>query len=271
MQKAINLLHPEQVLLNTGATADALMGALQRRDYDLVWFAGHSTEQGIELEDGPLDADNLTQFMQSSDAAIFLNSCSSYAVALHINQQLGSAVICTVQDVDDEAAYQTGVLFAHALAKGQTLRDAFDASNTHRTKYLFLPGSSADDISNLQNQVAALSEILGDMQRGRAAEFAELDRRYHPRLDANNARQWMIGFFIYISASVLSSGDARSTLEINYIVASLMGLILFSLSAALLMTALHLDPRKGKFKNVDGSIISMVIFTILSAIWRANR
>lgn len=117
------------VILNGTVSRRDVLHALQGHDWDLIWFATHGDQVGIELSDGHITVSDLTAVVRASGAwLVVLNTCSSRLVGLELHYELGVSVITTVAAIDDQTAYQTGALLAEALAEcGETVR-AFEAS-----------------------------------------------------------------------------------------------------------------------------------------------
>lgn len=267
IQTVINLLHPE-ILLDDGATIDALLEKL-KGGYDLLWFAGHSGDDGLEMSDGILSADVLTQFLLDEGTALFLNSCSSLLVALHVNQELRSDVIATIGDVEDIRAYQTGVLFARMLAKGYGLRRAFDESNTSFSQYVFLPGISegSDVVDVMRGELDLMRFMIEDLENRRAEQWAtyrtESDVRYHPRLDEASARQWGFGFFVFTANMILFYSDVRHLIGMSWILAVMFGLISLPISGYFFMTGMKMSPRRRLAKGAFVALIVLLQILVL--------
>jgi len=115
-----------------------LLHALQGHNWDILWFATHGSEIGIELSDGPISISDLTAVVRASGAwLIVLNSCSSRLVGLELHYELGASVITTRTDINDVSAFQTGALLAKALAEGKSVVEAFnDAKPGQAHNYL---------------------------------------------------------------------------------------------------------------------------------------
>lgn len=106
-----------------------LLHALNGHEWDILWFATHGSEVGIELSDGHVSISDLTAVVRASGAwLIVLNTCSSRLVGLELHYELGASVITTQAEINDATAYQTGALLARALVEGKGVVEAFEAS-----------------------------------------------------------------------------------------------------------------------------------------------
>ena len=255
VQAVINSLHPD-VLLGEGANAEAIFDALAKK-YDLIWFAGHSTDAGIELENGAISAEDLAQFMQEHKPALFLNSCESLPIALQISEWLKTTVIGTIEDVEDISAFQTGVLFARGLANGRSLREAFERSKSVHVQYVFLPGipsQNGDKSDVIRDELSVMRFMIEDLEARRERQWdtykKESDERYHPKLDAESARWWILGFAVFSSNVFLFYSDVREILDISWIVALILAMVLFPISGAFFMHGMKLNPNLGRVKTV---------------------
>lgn len=270
VQAVINSLHPD-VLLGEGANTEAIFDALAKQ-YDLVWFAGHSTSAGIELENTHLTAEDLAKFMQEHRPALFLNSCESLPVALLISEWLNTTVIGTIEDVEDANAFQTGVLFARGLAAGKNLREAFESSRSVHAQYVFLPGipvRNGESSDVIRDELTVMRFMIEDLEARRHRQWAEYkkesDKRYHPRLDAESARWWALGFVVFCSNVFLFYSDVREMLGVSWVVALILAIVLFPVSAAFFMHGMKLNPRPDPAKSiVTGSAVLLIVYLVMA-------
>lgn len=142
------------VLVGTVTRKD-LIEALRDRNWDVLWFSTHGDEKGLWLSDGSISIADLTAVARTSGAfLVVLNSCSSRLIGLELHYELRTAVICTVTEVDDVSAYQTGVLLARHLAEGKSVAEAFAASRPGQAKNYYLFDMQPD------NETAEVRTIL---------------------------------------------------------------------------------------------------------------
>ena len=120
---------------------DDVVREVQTGDHDTLWFATHSTPDGIMLSDGLLPASLLTPLVRGRFDAVILNTCESIQTAIMLQNETGAEVIATVVKVPDREAYQTGALWANLLAETGDLEEAYNGSRPggNRT-YLRLAG-----------------------------------------------------------------------------------------------------------------------------------
>lgn len=115
------------VLVNNYVTRADVVEAIIHRQWDLVWFVGHGTAQGVALANDLIDTGDLTALIRNSGAGVVvLNTCDSRDVAEQLHRELGVVVIATVGKVAEKSAYQTGIIFAHHLARGADVVSAFE-------------------------------------------------------------------------------------------------------------------------------------------------
>ena len=213
-QRIINLLHPQVVIGDV--TVSDVLEAVQGGAFDVVWFLGHSSADGLQLSDGVLSAPHFTQILrQSPPALVVLNSCSSLHIALQVHDDLQAAVIATVLDVPDMDAYLTGAALAGALSQGLNIADAYQRSRPHANRqYVLLNGNlrlnGETELEDLKRLVARMStdthgEIAG-MVREQAAmrremlamrqDVAQMGTRYAPILTRARALGMVAGFVL---------------------------------------------------------------------------
>jgi hypothetical protein len=260
VQRVANTLHPE--LMIGVVTITAVMDALSQATYDIVWFASHGGPDGVELSDGTLSAEMLTQLLrQACPGLVVLNTCSSLHIANQLHDDIGCAVVATVADVPDRDAYVTGTLFASALARGLSIPDAYTAAKPGRNRtYVLLNGSvrmggddKLDDVQRLLLSLSAdLQRQLGDMRgevgrvredvdslrRDTARRFDALSDRYQPRSDRTRAMAWAAGFIVFSLTSLLLLKDVRDAMGLRWEVAFMFSAVFDALAFGLFVWGL---------------------------------
>ena len=105
----------------------------------ILHFSGHSSKEEICLNNvkdntGIIPANEFVEFLNMQDTVeiVFLNSCSSEGVGKELlkHSRTIQAVIETTIPVGDFDAFYFANLFYKGLAKGKTLKDAFDQACT---------------------------------------------------------------------------------------------------------------------------------------------
>ena len=139
-----------QAILRSGLSVTPRLGEVRDADvladidtdaYDVLWFCGHMTAEGLLLSDGPLSSEALTPIVRGRFGLVVLNSCDSRDTAELLQNETEAAVIATVVDVPDRLAFQTGVLFARELARSGDIPTAYDASKPGNNRiYVYLAG-----------------------------------------------------------------------------------------------------------------------------------
>lgn len=132
--------HPGSKLLAGQVGERDVANAAGPGGFDMFWLATHVVDSDVLLSDSILPADNLITYIKASGAAtVFLNTCSSVAIAQRIVDETDAHAITTVSDLPDEHAMATGILFARQLATLGDPRQAYERSKPARNKiYLFL-------------------------------------------------------------------------------------------------------------------------------------
>lgn len=113
-----------QAILRSGLQVTPLIGTVEHDDlvsemqgnYDVLWLCTHGNSEGIMLSDGILPASLLTSLARDSFDLIVLNTCNSIATAQMLQNETNAEVIATIIETPDREAFQTGALFARALA-----------------------------------------------------------------------------------------------------------------------------------------------------------
>ncbi len=139
-----------QAILRSGLSVTPRLGEVRHADvladidtdaYDVLWFCGHMTAEGLLLSDGPLSSAELAPIVRGRFGLVVLNSCNSRDTAELLQIETDAAVIATVIDVPDRLAFQTGVLFARELARSGDIPTAYDASKPGNNRiYVYLAG-----------------------------------------------------------------------------------------------------------------------------------
>lgn len=259
IQAVANALHPI-MLLGDNATSSALLTALES-PFDLIWFAAHGNSDGIQLADGPLQRETLTQFLRGQDAAIFLNTCESLSVALDIYDELAAKLICTIRSVADLVAYHTGALLARYLGDGKSLREAYNLAKPGRNRqFLYLNGDISghtdrmDDLliemrrgnGALQQRINEVERQLNERMNGIEVDLGsrfdrlieDLRSNYQLKLRRGNLLRLGIGCTLFTISIWLFYSDVRRALEINVVVAGILAMVLLPASAYLFVSGI---------------------------------
>ncbi len=163
-----------QVVALEGIVRDLdIANAVEEGPYDVVVFASHGHENGIELSGTILSMEAAQQYVKRSGATlVVINTCDSEAVGY---QLLGERcdVIFTVSNVEDADAVRFSVLLAGALTRCDEYKDAFEQSVGRGSKYRFLSAKSAmrsamrrddeelrDMVYSMRTEVAVLRTLL---------------------------------------------------------------------------------------------------------------
>jgi len=252
-QRIINTLHPE-VLLGRVTVSDVL-DCVQSSTFDIIWFLGHSSTDGLELSDGILSPSHLAQILrQSPPSLVVLNSCSSLHTAMRVHDDVQAAVICTVLDVPDVDAYITGASLANVLAQGLDINQAYQVSRPSANRqYILLNGTvrlnganELDDLKRLVTRTAAdLHAEIAGMARATAAMQRQLEAiqqeqarvraelttqpdKYAATLTRRRAGAWAGGFALFLLAYAIL--EFREVLDVPIWVALGMSLFVAAVS-----------------------------------------
>lgn len=260
MQKVSNYLHPT-LLLGEQATTDNFMMEVEN-DYDLIWFSGHGTTDGIIMADGLLTTRVLVQLLRSSKAAIFLNTCESLLTAITIHDTTGSPVIGTVAPIDDEEAYRTGVLFARRLAAGDTLRQAYRAARPEDRQFVFLNGalsmSKSQSPDDVLMAIATLSERMKNMEKNfeeankkfcdilhdQQMQMDDMRNTYTMKLSPGNITAFIGGFLLFGMSILLLISDIRHQVGIDGWGAAGVVIIFLTLAVYFIAVGLNFEWRE---------------------------
>ncbi len=121
---------------------ETLLDEIDESDYDTLWLATHGGPAGILLSDDILSPSLLAPLVREKFSLIVLNTCESIMVAQMLQNETDAEIIATVQTVPDREAFQTGALFARALAQTQDTAAAYNIARpgANRT-YIRLAGN----------------------------------------------------------------------------------------------------------------------------------
>lgn len=133
-------------------TIHSLLAALQR-NYDIIWYIGHSSDDGIQLSDGKLSVSDFAPLVRNS-RLLLLNSCTSVGIAGKIRDATSVDVIAYLGEVEDKSAYRFGATFIQNLQRyGDNFKRAYDASIV------------ADDSSYVFLRAGRWSNMVDDLTR----------------------------------------------------------------------------------------------------------
>lgn len=153
-------------------TSRELLREIKANDYDVLWLATHgesrqnilgAVEYGIQLSDGFLPSSELVAQVRDRFELVYLNTCTSYKIAQQIQEDANVTVVGTLVDVEDRLAYQTGALFAAALADGLTPVQAYKRSKPGGERiYMYLAAlePATETIQELVTEIRNLREQL---------------------------------------------------------------------------------------------------------------
>lgn len=152
-------------------TIQSLLAALERH-YDIIWFIGHSGDDGIQLSDGKLSVIDFAPLVKNS-RLLLLNSCSSVGIAGKVRDATSVDVIAYLGDVEDKSAYRFGVTFIQNLQRyGENFKRAFDESIDSESDYVFLRAgrwsNMVDDLTRvmfeLKTEIALLTQRVTTLE-----------------------------------------------------------------------------------------------------------
>lgn len=245
VQRVINWLHPDRVLLGT-VTADEVLDVLGLAHYEVIWFAAHGTSQGIELSDGLLRTNDLVQLLRGRQVqCIFLNTCDSVSVAIRLHDAIKTAaVVATAAEVDDVVAARTGSLFAEYVAQGKSWREAYELSKPVENDYVYINDTMVgnemltlmDEIRKSEERVKA---ALTDESQELRSRLAALEAQRRPSV--RRRVQWTLGFilFSYVVYPLAYEG-VLLTMGLSYREALILAFFVAGISGVLMMRAVGL-------------------------------
>lgn len=143
-------------------TVRTLVQALDRH-YDIIWFAGHSGEDGLSLSDGKLPVSELAPLVKNS-RLILLNSCESAGIASRLRDATSIDVIAHIGEVEDRFAFRFGATFINNLKRyGDNFKRAYDESAGKDSNYVFIRSgrwsNMVDDLTRIMFELK--TEING--------------------------------------------------------------------------------------------------------------
>lgn len=180
-----------QNVLRSGLTVTPLLGDVRLpelmreiRDgtYDVLWFATHGSADGVQLSDQMLTAEELVPLVRDRFSLVVLNTCSSLGIAQLLQVEANATVICTLIDVPDRQAFQTGSLLAAALHKTGNIAASYTASISGRNRtYLYLSSLSPnrESLDAVMSKLDHLQNVV-DRQRSWERKVLLLALSLHP-------------------------------------------------------------------------------------------
>lgn len=148
-------------------TSTELLREIRSGKYDVLWLATHGDGNGIQLSDGMFSASELVPQVRGRFSLVVLNSCSSLNIAQLLQEEANVGVICTLIDVPDRQAYQTGSRLASALSQSVNVVDAYLASKPGNNRsYLYL-ASFAPTTDTIEKLLEKIDKLTAELQRER--------------------------------------------------------------------------------------------------------
>lgn len=156
-----------------------LLRAVTSGEYDVFWFSGHTTKDGLLSTDGALSAEELTPLIRGRFELVVLNSCDSQQTAQLLQNETEAAVVATVVEIPDRLAFQTGALFARELAKTGDIPTAYHAAKPGNNRTYVLLGWGKKKVvegqRTLDERLDRLEIALNQTQRTLARVVALMD------------------------------------------------------------------------------------------------
>jgi hypothetical protein len=149
-------------------TSSQLLGEIQAASYDILWFLGHGSTEGVMLSDGILSASELVPQVRERFRLVVINTCESLQMAQMLQEEANVDVICTIMEAPDRQAYQTGSLLATGLAKSKNIVAAYMRSKPGGNRlYLYLAAMSPTVamLEPLLSEIRTLSAEIQSMRR----------------------------------------------------------------------------------------------------------
>lgn len=261
LQRVINFLHPERVLVNA-VTLQVIADQVADRQWDYVFILGHGSSQGIALSNGEFwTADELIQtFKGREPKLIYFNTCESLDVAVQAFESLGCSVIFTRVEIPDRQAFVTGVELARALSETKDIREAYERSRPPSSRnYILLNGtiransaSPAGDLARLilesnmdvARRIALLHKRLDSLD----VQIEELGTVIHdwknrgPTFPPTNRLMWAIGYILLILVLIISGAEVIRFLELSLPAWILLVILLGGASFTFLAAGLNILP-----------------------------
>lgn len=142
---ALSSFHEVERVVGTVRDSD-IRRAIEKGEYDLLWWATHGSGEGLLLSDSTLSPEGVGQYVSASGVTLcVLNTCASEEIAFKIVAGGDADMVFTISaDIRDEDALRFGSLFASELAKTDDLEEAFTkAAGPGATKYRYLKAKQA--------------------------------------------------------------------------------------------------------------------------------
>lgn len=162
--------------------------ALHPEGWDILWWATHAGDAGVEITDEVLTADGVGQYLLASQARLcVLNACASESLARQIIVGTDCDIIYTISDVLDTDALRFGSLLAGELSKTDNFHDAFDKSAPKKGRYRYLPAIAA--IRALDMTVSSELQKLGARVDEGVRSYQSMQQSsYKLKVDTDNDR-----------------------------------------------------------------------------------
>lgn len=150
--------------------------------WDIVWICSHGDERGIYLQDGVVNASELTTLIRSAGTKLtVLNTCASYPIAKAIFEELRGNLVCTLRAIPDRQAFVTGAVFAKQIANGHDFHDAYElAKPGQNSTYTFFGAKGS--VMPPYNNPKATSEAGSEARLNEVVERLDALVNGDPRL-----------------------------------------------------------------------------------------
>lgn len=135
-----------------------------------------------------------SRWRKQKPGLVFLNTCASLALAMDIQQQVGSMVIGTVLEAPDDEAFVTGVALVTAPAEGMSIEEAFAVSRPGSNRQYVLLGAGESGSGGRDDEADELRMIRFLNQWGQRLEerMDENERSMNQKISRICAARWVV-------------------------------------------------------------------------------
>jgi hypothetical protein len=135
-----------------------LMRRVRTYQPHVIIVSSHGVSGGILLSDGPISAELLKPILSLAPIElVYLNTCQSRLIAVHIHNELPVNFICTISDTPDITAFITMTAFAHHLKSGLTYPQAwFKSKAAGNVNFTYIPKIDMNPTVNYARDVDPL-------------------------------------------------------------------------------------------------------------------
>lgn len=218
----------QTTILRVGVTRQRIIEEIDNKEYDVLWFASHASEEGVQLNDEVISVADLCTIVANSRCRVLvLNTCDAEIVGAAIHGATHVNVVAGVGKLEDASAYQAGVLFIRNLSRYNSVTDAYNASFPQFGRNIYRLFTTEQCVTNSEKEIR---QALNTLEK----KLNEIEQKLNAlsksiRLRPKTFSFVMAIFFLFLPVP-LYYAEIRNILDIGWSFSFFLSIVSFLVS-----------------------------------------